>query len=377
MLGIVFAAVVAVKGAFLVWKGVMLVVSAVTKAFAAAQWLLNAAMTANPIGIVVALCVALAAAAGWVIANWDTVKEWWNNLWSGISDAAANAWANIKAAAISAWNGLLEWIAGLGASMLSGLQNAWNSVLEYFSGLSLFESGSKLLGTFVDGLKSMAGSVVDSVKGVFQKVRNLMPFSDAKEGPLSTLTLSGSRLMTTFGEGVSQGGPALLANVKGQLAAVGKELGNATLPAISGQIALPEPEMLEATMQVGAEFAGNAGVAGIASAAKNGVSSLLDTLGQTSIGQAVGNLWNRIFGGAPELPEISAPEPVVPDAPEAPEHIARIAEVARARGESPQQSTGRVFNISSATFILKDVKDPQDLLSQIESSLSEYGESLS
>ncbi len=381
MLGIVLAAVVAVKGAFLVWKGVMLVVSAVTKAFAAAQWLLNAAMTANPIGIVIALCVALAAAAGWIIANWDTVKEWWNNLWSGISDAAANAWANIKAAAISAWNGLLEWIAGLGASMLSGLQNAWNSVLEYFSGLSLFESGSKLLGTFVDGLKSMAGSVVDSVKGVFQKVRNLMPFSDAKEGPLSTLTLSGSRLMTTFGEGVSQGGPALLANVKGQLAAVGKELGNTTLPALSGQIALPEPEMLEATMQVGAgnarvaEFAGNAGVAGIASAAKNGVSSLLDTLGQTSIGQAVGNLWNRIFGGAPEIPEISAPEPVLPDPPEAPEHIARIAEESRTRGESPQQSTGRVFNISSATFILKDVKDPQDLFSQIEGAITEYGES--
>ncbi len=131
----------------------------------------------------------------------------------------------------------------------------------------------------------------------------MMPFSDAKEGP--AFNAHAFRLAPDdhiWRGGVSQGGPALLANVKGQLAAVGKELGNATLPAISGQIALPEPEMLEATMQVGAEFAGNAGVAGIASAAKNGVSSLLDTLGQTSIGQAVGNLWNRIFGGAPELP---------------------------------------------------------------------------
>ena len=81
------------------------------------------------------------------------------------------------------------------------------------------------------------------------------------------------------------------------------------------------------------------------------------------------------FPPAPEIPEISVPEPVLPDPPEAPEHIARIAEESRTRGESPQQSTGRVFNISSATFILKDVKDPQDLFSQIEGAITEYGES--
>lgn len=362
MLGLVLAAIVAVKGAFLVWKGVMLAVSAVTKAFAAAQWLLNAAMAANPIGIVIALCVALAAAAGWIIANWQTVKDWWNSLWSGISEAAANAWASIKTSAINAWTGLLEWISGLGASMISGLQGAWNSVLEYFSGLSLFESGSRLLGTFVDGLKSMAGSVVDSVKGVFQKVRNMMPFSDAKEGPLSTLTLSGSRLMTTFGEGVNQGFPALYETISGKFKAITSGLGGSFVESMGG---------------LGEKLTGALG------AAKNGAASMLDSLAHTSIGQAVGNLWNSVFGGAgdsistPEIPEMTVPEPVLPDPPEAPEHIARIAEETRARGESPQQAAGRVFNISSATFILKDVNDPQDLMSQIQSALSEYGEAQS
>ena len=46
---------------------------------------------------------------------------------------------------------------------------------------------------------------VEAVKGIFQKVRNLLPFSDAKEGPLSELTLSGQRTMSTLAQGIEQG----------------------------------------------------------------------------------------------------------------------------------------------------------------------------
>lgn len=41
-----------------------------------------------------------------------------------------------------------------------------------------------------------------------QKIRNLLPFSDAKEGPLSTLTLSGQRTMTTYAHGLTLAGDA-------------------------------------------------------------------------------------------------------------------------------------------------------------------------
>jgi hypothetical protein len=43
------------------------------------------------------------------------------------------------------------------------------------------------------------------VKSGLEKLRNLLPFSDAKEGPLSALTLSGERLMGTLGKGVMSG----------------------------------------------------------------------------------------------------------------------------------------------------------------------------
>ena len=66
-----------------------------------------------------------------------------------------------------------------------------------------FESGKKVVTTFADGIKNAFTGAVDAVKGGLQKIRNMLPFSDAKEGPLSTLTLSGQRTMTTYAHGLT------------------------------------------------------------------------------------------------------------------------------------------------------------------------------
>ena len=268
MLGVVLMTAIGIKAAFLAYHGVMLVVSVATKAWAAAQWLLNAAMNANPIGIVIALVLALVAAAGWVISHWDEISAWWSNLWSGIADWAGekwdaivgfitgawdaiiggiagfgasilsglqSAWDAVSEAASAAWNGVTglvsgTWdtivggLAGFGASLLAGITAAWNAVLEFFGGLNLFESGAKLLGTFIDGIKSMASSVVDSVSGVLAKVREYLPFSDAHTGPLSQLTLSGSRMMTTLADGVASAQGGLVSKVAGALSGVGGKI---------------------------------------------------------------------------------------------------------------------------------------------------------
>lgn len=73
-----------------------------------------------------------------------------------------------------------------------------------------FTSGQKVVTTFANGIKSAFGNAVDAVKGGLQKIRNMLPFSDAKTGPLSTLTLSGQRTMTTYAHGLtlSQDAPA-------------------------------------------------------------------------------------------------------------------------------------------------------------------------
>ena len=394
VLGYVLGLFVAWKAVLLAVRGVMVAVSAATKAWAAVQWVLNAAMSANPIGLVVIAIAGLIAAGAWLVQNWDEIAAWWNDLWSGIADwarekwdaitgtiagawdsiisgitgfgasilsglqgawdavrngisaawegyvalltafwggilsglldfgasvisglqrvwdtisgAAGAAWAGITGIISGAWNAIVggvadfgasllsflqsawaEWegfvarllaalggilsglldfgasvisglqsvwdtvsgaagaawegitgiisgawaaiiggLSGFGASLLSGLTEAWNAVLEFFGGLNLFESGARLLSTFVDGIKSMASSVVESVAGVFATVREYLPFSDAHVGPLSQLTLSGARMMTTLAEGVTSAQGGLVSKVSGALSAVGGAIRN-------------------------------------------------------------------------------------------------------------------------------------------------------
>lgn len=66
-----------------------------------------------------------------------------------------------------------------------------------------FTSGQRVVTTFANGIKSAFSNAVDAVKGGLQKIRNMLPFSDAKTGPLSTLTLSGQRTMTTYAHGLT------------------------------------------------------------------------------------------------------------------------------------------------------------------------------
>ena len=270
VLGYVLGLFVAWKAALLAVRGVMVAVSAATKAWAAVQWVLNAAMSANPIGLVVIAIAGLIAAGAWLVQNWDEIAAWWNDLWSGIaawtvekwdaitgtitgawdsiisgitgfgasilsglqgawdtaSGAASAAWEGIKGIVSGAWDAIVGGIAGFGASLLAGITEAWNAVLEFFGGLNLFESGAKLLSTFVEGIKSMASSVVESVEGVFTKVREYLPFSDAHVGPLSQLTLSGARMMTTLAEGVTSAQGGLVSKVSGALSAVGGAIRN-------------------------------------------------------------------------------------------------------------------------------------------------------
>ncbi len=63
-------------------------------------------------------------------------------------------------------------------------------------------SGQKIMDTFTEGIRSAVNKPVEMVKGALQKIRNMLPFSDAKEGPLSSLTLSGSKVLSTMAEGI-------------------------------------------------------------------------------------------------------------------------------------------------------------------------------
>lgn len=65
--------IIILAAAFLGYMGVVKSIALALKLAAAAQWLLNIAMTANPIGLIVAGVAALAAGVYLIYKNWDTV----------------------------------------------------------------------------------------------------------------------------------------------------------------------------------------------------------------------------------------------------------------------------------------------------------------
>ncbi|MBI4621037.1 MAG: phage tail tape measure protein [Desulfobacterales bacterium] len=115
------------------------------------------------------------------------------------------------------------------------------AALNWIRGLipSFLEAGSKLWDALVTGIKAKLLAPVEIVKGGLAKVRNLLPFSDAKEGPLSQLTLSGARIMETLGAGVQASVPAMKNAVAGALAGVMIASPVVAAPDITGELAKP------------------------------------------------------------------------------------------------------------------------------------------
>ena len=105
-------AVLAGHAAMLLYKGGMTALtaayganSAVVKAATAAQWLWNAALNANPIGLTITAVAGLAAGAVLLYNKWEPFRKWWDETWTGIKDKTAAAWNWIKEKA----SGVADW----------------------------------------------------------------------------------------------------------------------------------------------------------------------------------------------------------------------------------------------------------------------------
>ena len=108
-----------------------------------------------------------------IISHWDQISAFMVNLWNNISTTFMTGIQRVKDFFI----GLPEWFQQMGANILS---------------------------FFTNGIRSMVEAPVEAVRGALSRIRKLLPFSDAQEGPLSDLTLSGSRVFTTFRDGMEQ-----------------------------------------------------------------------------------------------------------------------------------------------------------------------------
>jgi phage-related protein len=128
--------------------------SAATKAWAATQWLLNLAMSANPIGLII---IGVALLIGGIVLLWkhsETFRKIVIGVWNGIKDAAMatvhwftnTAWPLIKKffqmqvdAVKSVWDAVTTWfgkvvgfITGLPKRLSKAASGMWNGIKDSF-----------------------------------------------------------------------------------------------------------------------------------------------------------------------------------------------------------------------------------------------------
>jgi len=167
----------------------------------AAQWALNVAMSANPIGLVIAGMLALVGVVALVVRYWEPLKGFFGGLWERIKVVFSAAWQFIKALLaysplallMQTWAPLTAFFSGLWTSVKMVFSAAW----EFIKALMNF--------AFVWSIFLVWEPLVAFFSGLWERVRVL--FSTACEfikalmadSPLALVTQAWEPLFTFFG----------------------------------------------------------------------------------------------------------------------------------------------------------------------------------
>lgn len=162
------------------------IVTGVTKVWTAGQWLLNAALTANPIGLIVAGILLLVAAIVWVA----TQTTFFQDTWAAAAKFVTGIWEALPGFFTAIWDGIvagISWAIGFILDLfftfhpLGILIKNWGAITEFFKtvmgniGSFVADGISNIIGFFtslpkkiVDSLSSLGGSMVDLGKNLIE-----------------------------------------------------------------------------------------------------------------------------------------------------------------------------------------------------------------
>ena len=183
----------------------------------------------------IAIGLVVAAVAGLVYKYWEPIKGFLTGVWEGFTEALQPVIAALGPffAMIGEWIApAVQWFKDLfvpvemTAQELGGFAAAGKAVGAVIGGLilnigkfvtGLFvavykigDAGVRFVDALIDGIVSGGPKLYETVTGIFAKLRDLLPFSDARKGPLSRLTAAGGAILETMGLGVLRAGPRAL-----------------------------------------------------------------------------------------------------------------------------------------------------------------------
>ena len=176
------AQLVASKAVWVATKAATLAGAVATGVATAAQWAWNAAMTANPIGLVVVAIGALVAGLVWAWNNVDWFREGLLAAWDWIKKAAGVFWEYVKKVfswspiglVVQNWSKITDWFRTAWDKIKGFFSGAWDVMKNVFKWTPLgmvIENWSKITDWFRtawDKIKGFFSSAWDVMKNVFK-----------------------------------------------------------------------------------------------------------------------------------------------------------------------------------------------------------------
>lgn len=172
VISVVKAVISVIKLAFVVVKSIITVIKVVGAVIS---------VLASAFGPVI-LAIAAAIAIGALLwKNWDKICEAAGNLLEGIKTTIGN----VRDAIVSGFQAAIDWITSLPAEALK-----W---------------GSDIIDGIVSGIQSAVGRVGEAVKGVADKIKSFLGFSEPEDGPLSDFHTYMPDMIDLMASGITSG----------------------------------------------------------------------------------------------------------------------------------------------------------------------------
>lgn len=172
VISVVKAVISVINLAFVVVKSIITVIKVVGAVIS---------VLASAFGPVI-LAIAAAIAIGVLLwKNWDKIREAAGNLLEGIKTTIGN----VRDAIVTGIQAAIDWITSLPAEALK-----W---------------GSDIIDGIVSGIQSAVGRVGEAVKGVADKIKSFLGFSEPEDGPLSDFHTYMPDMIDLMASGITSG----------------------------------------------------------------------------------------------------------------------------------------------------------------------------